>query len=472
MSKRTRLLSRRQFLGQASCAAVGSTALFSTLLNLRMANSAAAQTVPGVPGDYKALVCLFFAGGIDSFNLLVPRGTSEYAEYRSIRTDLALADTLLLPINPLVSPGKELGLHPGLTHLQSLFEAGNAAWVSNVGTLVYPTTLAEYESESVTLPLGLFSHSDQIKQWQTSVPQSSGAIGWGGRTADLLYSLNNNDKISMNISLAGSNVWQTGNQVVNYTITENGSTARSGYDYTWGIHPARGNAIDHQLDIEYQNLFERTFVRTSRDAIDAHLEFSAAIENAPTFDTEFANVADNNWLADDLQMVARTIAAHNALGMTRQTFFVQVGGWDHHDEVINNMGGMVPLVSEAVGAFYDAMVTAGEQNNVTLFTASDFARTLTSNGQGSDHAWGGNHFVVGGAVNGQRVYGTYPDLFEGNNLDTGRGRLIPTTSVDEYFAELALWFGVSPGELATVLPNVTNFYTPGVTPPLGFMATA
>lgn len=462
-------LSRRQFIGQASCAAIGSTALFSTLLNLRMANTAAAQTAP--LNDYKALVCLFFAGGCDSYNMLVPYGDAEYNEYAAIRGDLALskAGGQILPLTLGQSIGKELGVHHQMPEIQALFNSGNAAWLANVGTLVQPTTKEQYQAESVILPLGLYSHSDQIRQWQTSVPQDTSAIGWGGRTADLLHSLNNNDNISMNISIAGNNVWQAGNQVFEYSITPNGSVGRTNYDEGWGANPAMSAAIDSQLAADYKNLFESTFANTGKDAIDAHLEFSTATAAVPDFQTTFP---EGNYLADQLRMVARSIGAHTALNMNRQTFFVQFGGWDHHDEVLANMDNMVPMVSQAIDAFHSALGEINEQNNVTLFTASDFGRTLTSNGEGSDHAWGGNHLVVGGAVNGGNVYGTYPDLYEGNLLDTGRGRLIPSTSVDAYFGELALWFGVSPQDLPTVLPNVSNFYTPSATGPLGFMQTS
>ncbi|WP_309396594.1 DUF1501 domain-containing protein [Cerasicoccus maritimus] len=433
------------------------------MLNLRMASTAAAQTVTPA-SDYRALVCLFLAGGADSYNFLVPSGTDEYNEYAGVRADLALPQADLHTLNIANSIGKDLGVHPGMSELRDLFNAGNLAWVTNVGTLIEPTTLSQYQNELVNLPLGLYSHADQIKQWQTSVPQSGEAIGWGGRTADLLHSLNDNDRISMNISVAGSNVWQNGNQTFQYSIGTDGSQGLSGYDWDWGGYPARGAAIDSQMDIEYQNLFQKTFAQSTRNALDAHEEFSAATQGI-----ELATVFPETNLGSQLRMVAQTIAAHAALGMRRQTFFVQFGGWDHHDEVLGNMATMAPVISQAVAAFYAAMEEINEQNNVTLFTASDFGRTLTSNGEGSDHAWGGNHLVCGGAVNGANIYGTYPDLYADNPLDTGRGRLIPTTSVDEYFGELALWFGVSSSDLSMVLPNVTNFYTPGAMGPLGMM---
>jgi uncharacterized protein (DUF1501 family) len=461
-------ISRRHFLGQASCAAVGSSALFSMLLNMRMANTAAAQAAPDPfdPNDYKALVCLFLAGGNDSFNMLVPSGTDEYAQYAAIRKDLALSQASLLSLNPVVGIGRTLGLHPSMGGLASLFNSGKAAFIANVGTLIEPVTKSQYESKSVALPLGLYSHSDQIRQWQTSIPQGTGAVGWGGRTADLLHSLNTNQDISMSISLSGINTWQIGQNIVPYAITENGSIGLSGYEGTWGMNAIRGAAIDSALDLEYRDLFEKSLHNVNNHAIESHVQFSQAIENVADFSTQFPDTH----LGEELHMVAKTIAAHGPLGMRRQSFFVQRGGWDHHDEVISSQQYMLGEVSEAVAAFHSAMEEIGLDDSVTLFSASDFGRTLTSNGEGSDHAWGGNHFMVGGAVNGARIAGHYPDLIEDGDLDTGRGRLIPTTSCDEYFAELALWFGVPPSDLDTVLPNINAFYNPGSTnSPLGLL---
>ncbi|MEM7391569.1 MAG: DUF1501 domain-containing protein, partial [Verrucomicrobiota bacterium] len=207
--RKPRSYSRREFLGQANCAAIGSTCLFSNLLNLGQITAASGETVPA-GNDYRALVCILLAGGNDSFNMLVPRGAAEYAEYQTIRADLALAQNTLLPITPLTSDGKQYGIHPGMPEMQTLFNNGNLAFVSNVGTLVEPTTLTQFQNGSVPLPVGLFSHSDQIMHWQTSVPDRRSTIGWGGRTADVLSALNTNANISMNISLAGSNVFQAG----------------------------------------------------------------------------------------------------------------------------------------------------------------------------------------------------------------------------------------------------------------------
>ena len=455
-------LSRRRFLGQASCAAVGTTALFNTVLNMGMFNSLAA---PGAPG-YKGLVCLFLGGGIDSFNMLVPRGPAEYAEYAAARADLALAVDTLLPIVPATSDGREYGLHAGLPELQALFEQGNLALVANVGTLVEPTTLQQFQNRSVALPLGLFSHSDQAMHWQTSVPDQRTAVGWGGRMADVLQAGNCNQNISMNISLSGSNVFQSGNLTAHYTIGPEGSQGLRDYGETTPDALVRTEAIDGLLGLTYHNVFEKTFAARMRSAIDAHVEFSAAIEGLAPLQTVFSNTG----LSQRFRMIAQTIAAREALGMSRQTFFVMAGGWDHHDEVIVNQEAMLPVISQALGEFYSALEEIGVADDVVTFTASDFGRTLSSNGRGSDHAWGGNHLVLGGSVAGGEIYGQFPPLYLGNPLDVNRGRMIPTTSVDEYFAEMALWFGVPSTDLELVLPNIARFYSPGsATPPIGFL---
>lgn len=470
-------LNRRQFLGQASCAAVGSSSLFSTLLNLRMTGSAAAEallpshsaSLLAADNDYKALVCIFLAGGNDSFNMVVPRDTSHYNEYAAIRADLALPKGDLLPINVTNGNGRQYGVHPAMSEVAQLFNDGRLVFVANVGTLVEPTTKAGIDSGLATLPLGLYSHSDQIMHWQTSVPDKRTGFGWGGRTADLLHAVNSNDTFSMNISLAGTNLFQTGTSVTEYSVVPwgNGAIQVHGHDdIWWSRHVLQNAAIESMLDLSYQNLFEQTFASSTRAAMDGSELFASAIAAVPPFTTQFSE----NELSESLAMVAKTIAARQTLGFRRQTFFVMLGGWDHHDEVLDSQMAMLSIVSKAMMEFNDALTELGVQNQVTTFTASDFGRTLTSNGQGSDHAWGGNHMVMGG-VNGRQLYGDYPALYEDNPLDTGRGRLIPTIACDEYFAELALWFGVATGELGTVFPNIGRFYDPisGPRMPIGFL---
>jgi uncharacterized protein (DUF1501 family) len=462
-------LTRRRFLGRANCAAISSIPIANTLLNLKLAGDIAAAA-PG-PNDYRALVCLFFSGGIDSFNLLAPRGDDEYNEYKAIRTDLALTKESLLPITPVGLSGIQLGLHPGLSSVKQRFDAGQAAFVANVGTLIEPVTRAQYDAGLGKYPLGLFSHSDQIEQWQTGVSDVRSSRGWCGRAADLVQQFNGNNNVSMNISLAGSNVWQSGNDVYEYSVSPYGAEGLAGYDpaanIEWDSRAHFTKGVNSQLALDYQHLLTKAFSQKKRSAMDAYQLFDTAtkadLPETMVFPAE-------NYIADQLRMVVKSIRGAATLGHKRQTFFINVGGWDHHDEVLNNMGEMVPRVDAAIGAFFTALDQLGVSDKVTLFSASDFGRTLTSNGEGSDHAWGGNHFVVGGAVAGNKIYGQYPELYEDNPIDLGRGRIVPTTAVDLYFAELALWLGVPKSSLNLVLPNITNFYSlSSASNPVGFL---
>ena len=462
------LISRRRFLGQVNCAAISALPVLNTILNLNLVGRLAAAPAPG---DYRALVCLFLSGGADTFNVLVPRGTSEHAEYAAVRGGIALPIGSLRPINPTGLTGLSLGLHPGLTGVQTLFEAGKAAFVTNVGTLIERVNKNEYENDLKRLPLNLYSHSDQIEQWQTSTPDIRSPRGWAGRAADLLQSTNTNNAVSMNISLTGSNIWQSGENTLEYTISTDGAVGLNGYDPNntdpYSTVPLRTRAIDSQLGFQYQHLLSQAFAAKKVDAMDAYTLFNSATNVALPTSVTFPDT----YLGNQFKMIARTIAGHGGLGHNRQTFFVERGGWDTHDGVLAAQAEMLPEVDAAIKAFYDCLAALGLENSVTLFTASDFGRTLTTDNDGADHAWGGNQMVIGGAVNGKKIYGTYPTLTLDSPLDVGRGRLIPQISVDEFFAELALWFGVPPGSLDVVLPNIRNFYIPSAGGgPLGLMA--
>jgi len=437
-----------------------------------MTGRASAETLPA-GDDYKAIVCLFLQGGNDSFNMLVPRDDTSYGEYATIRSDLALPQESLLPITPATDDGRQYGLHPNIPEIRDLFAAGNLSFVANVGSLVEridPAVLSAgglqnaISTGQYPVPLGIYSHSDQAAHWHTSVPDGRGTVGWGGRTADLLQSLNTSDHVGMGISIDGNNILQSGQNVAHYTIGPDGSEGLAGY----GTSTLFTGAVDSILNAEYQNVLRQSYAQTTRDAIAADLQFSSALESTPDLTTSFPATQ----FGARLRMIARTIGARNELGMRRQTFFIENRGWDHHDELLDTQADMLTELSQSVAAFWNALTELGMQDEVLLFTASDFGRTLTSNGQGSDHAWGGNHFILGGApLKGGDIFGSYPELALGNNLDTGRGRLLPTTSVDEYFSELACWLGVSNTDLPTVFPNLTRFYTPGVDdPPLGFLA--
>ncbi len=459
------------------CAGLGLTSFLSSVTNLGLLNAAAINNMPtfvnSANTNYKALVCIALDGGNDSFNMLVPRGNSEYQEYASVRSNQALAQNTLLPITPQTSDGKQYGLHPNLTNIQNLFSNGNAAFVANVGSMIQPTTMSDYVS-GANLPLGLFSHLDQMQHWQTSIPQSRSSVGWGGRLADLLYSNNTNTDISMNISLDGVNIFQNGNNITEYAIqsTGQGSVSIAGYDETDAFNVIKRQTIDNLLDQSYQDVLKTAYANAITNSQSNALQFGAAINSVTPFTTTF----DGSDFSTKLEMVAKTIAARNTLGMCRQVFYVNIGGFDNHDEVLVNHGGLMAEIDAAIGSFWGVMQELGLINDVTLFTMSEFGRTLTSNGNGTDHGWGGNCLVVGGAVNGQNIYGQYPDLYIANPLDTGEGRLIPTTSCDEYFAELALWFAqngtstLSATQLTDILPNINNFWTPSVgQKPIGFM---
>lgn len=466
----SRPISRRKFIGQASCAALGSSALFSTLFNLRMSSVLSAQSLEPVEGeDYRALVCLFLAGGNDSFNMLVPHGQAEYQEYSIIRSDLALPNNQLLPLNGTVADGRAFAVHPGMTGVQQLYNDRRLAFVSNVGTLVEPTTLAQLESGRVKLPLGLFSHSDQIMQWQTSVPDQRSTTGWAGRMADLLHEANDDNTISMNISLSGNNVFQSGDTTVSFTVHHNrGVEGLDGYsDKPWLLESLRTSAINSMMDQHYKNIYAETYASILRNSIDAGKIFTDSLGQSTPVNSTFS---DNN-VSQSFRMIADIIAARGVLNKRRQTFFILFGGWDHHDEVLDNQAQMLPIVSHALSEFSQALDELGLTDKVTTFTSSDFSRTLTSNGRGSDHAWGANHMVMGGAVNGGQIYGQYPSLYSGGPQDYGRGRLIPTLSVDEYFAELALWFGVPRSGLTHLFPNLDRFYDPySLNSPIGFLS--
>lgn len=446
------ILNRRHFLGQASCAAVTATPMLSTLLNLKLVNNSSAATSSD---DYKALVCIFLAGGIDSHNTLVPSDPESYAAYTRARSDLALAKESLLPLNGSLG-GKTYGLHATMKEVQSMYNAGELSFVANVGTLVEPTDLRGFENGSSKLPLGLFSHSDQIMHWQTSVPDARAPYGWAGRVADLIDDTYNKSDVSMNISLSGSNFFQAGERTVSYEVSPNGngSIQLNGFGSDPAIQALSKTAVKNLMDLEYKNVFKSTFAKKNKESIEVSDQFANAIAGS-SVSTAFSPTQ----LSQSLKMISRTIKSHQKLGMKRQTFFVLYGGWDHHEELINNQNTMLPIVSQAMGEFNQSMKEIGMSKNVTTFTSSDFARTLSSNGRGSDHGWGGNHMVMGGAVKGGRIFGDYPNLAPGNPLDTGRGRLIPTLSTDEYFAELALWFGVSKADLPQIFPNLSRFYS-------------
>lgn len=458
--------SRRRFIKQSSCAAIGSTTLLNTLINLKTLNAAAiSNSTVSLGGDYKAMVCLLLGGGNDSFNMLIPTDQAAYDEYATTRSNMAIPQADILPLS-----GVNYGLHPSLSGVQSLFDNNKLAFISNVGTMVEPTTKTQFYNESVDLPLGLYSHADQVQQWQTSVPHERSNIGWGGKTADLLNSMNTNDSISMNISLSGANIYQRGNNTVEYTIDPyDGSLGIRGYGGTNTLDQIKTATTDNMVQAAYADIFKQTYVDVIKVSRDAHLEFSSAIDSVSPFSTVTFSDTD---LSQSFHMIAKTIAARNTLNFTRQIFFVELGGFDMHDELLNSHTEAMSLMNDALVEFNQAMEELNVSDCVTTFTMSEFSRTLTSNGNGTDHAWGANVLAMGGAVNGGTIYGNYPSLLLDGPAEVGGGVLIPDISTDEYFTELALWFGVSPSDLSILFPNIGNFYdTTSGSLPLGFLTT-
>ncbi len=455
------------------CRAVGTTGLLSALSSLRLMGAAASpangprvpSTAAAVAPDFKALVCVFLQGGNDANNMIVPTG-SGYAAYAAARANLALPGGALVGLSPKSGDGRTFGLHPAMGDIGTLFAQGRAAVLANVGTLVYPTTLDQYRARSVPLPPQLFSHSDQTVQWQHSVPDRPSGTGWGGRIADLVNAFNANNQISMSISLAGTNVFQVGSRVAQYAVSTNGAVTFDGK--TGGNNPLSFAAQRDTFRQAHTSLFDSAFAGIADGALASGDFLNTVLAAAPALTTVFP--ATN--LGNQLRMVARLISVASSLNLKRQVFFVQLGGWDTHaaqldqaNPLTGTHAALLQQVSQALRAFYNATVEIGAAEQVTAFTASDFGRTYRSNGEGSDHGWGNHQLVVGGAVKGGDIYGRMPNLTVNGPDDTGQGRWIPTTSVDEYAATLATWFGVSATDLPVVLPNIGRF----AKPQLGFL---
>lgn len=484
--KSVSVMTRRGFIRQAACAALGTGALTAAIGDLRFINSAVAQTAIS---DYKALVCIFLAGGNDSNNLIIPINPTEYADYAAIRTDvLALpmsgAPNVALPLSPLSSDGHDYGLHPACPELATLFHESKLSILFNTGTLVFPMTRAQFQGGMLQRPPQLFSHSDQVTQWQTSIPDRPPLTGWGGRCADLLAAVQPNAPISLSVTLAGANTFEVGNTVSQYSVTGSGAINLS------SVTGARLQSLTNILALPYPNLQAQAYADVGEHAIQTGGVLNSAIAstaaanywNVPfptTVTSPTGGIPFNSSLASQLRMVARLIeagnrsAANGGFGMRRQIFFCQVGGYDTHSgqtpgpgqTVIGSHANLLAELSQNMLAFQRAMEQSGLSNNVTTFTASDFGRTFPCNGVGSDHGWGGHHLIMGGAVNGRRTYGRFPTLAVNGPDDTSTGRWIPTTAIDQYFATLATWFGVDSGNLSTVFPNLNRFSTPN----LGFV---
>lgn len=461
------LHTRRAFLRRSTQLGLAGTAL-PFALNLAAMGEAAAFTAT----DYKALVCVFLYGGNDYANTVVTYDDPSYTRYNTIRGGgggqsaggialgkAALAATLLNPTEPLPG-GRQYALHPSMPGLTGLFNSGKAAVQLNVGPLVVPLTRAQYSSPdraTYPLPPKLFSHNDQQSVWQSSSPEGS-TVGWGGNMGDLALSSNGNSLFTC-ISVTGNAVFLSGDSALQYQVSTNGAVSINGVKNSVYGSTAVRSALTSLIQQPSSQTLENEYTRVTARAIAAEGQITSGLAGV-TLGTPFPT---GNSLSDQMKMVARLIGARATLGSTRQVFMVSLGGFDLHDNLIAQQPVLMQRVSEAMTAFYNATVELGVADKVTAFTASDFGRTLSSNGDGSDHGWGSHHLMVGGAVKGKAFYGSAPPVSITNTAapedqwHVGQGRLLPTTSVDQYAATLAKWFGVADNEMAGVLPNISHF---------------
>ncbi|HSI60637.1 MAG TPA: DUF1501 domain-containing protein [Ideonella sp.] len=416
------------------------------------AMQAGAQAAP--EEDYRALVCVFLLGGNDGNNLIVPTDTTPYARYRQARANLAIPREQLLAINPANSNGAAYGLHPALGGVQALFNSGQAAVVANTGPLMVPTSQAQWATRSVPLPLNLYSHSDQQGMWQSAIADGPARNGWGGRLLERLVAEGSANRGYSAVSLAGGNVWESGDtSLTAYRVSPSGNF---GFDF---YNPA-GSA--DPLSAAVGSLLAETsadpFAQTWLDMLDRSLDNQRVLTGALATGTTLATAFPETGLGVQLRMAARLIAARQALGLKRQCFYCSIGGFDTHgDDQLQRQQEAFTEIGDAVAAFHAATVELGVSRQATLFTASDFGRTLASNGQGSDHGWGSHHLVVGGSVRGQRIVGSFPELVLGGPDDAGEGVWIPTTSIDQFGGELARWFGADTATVNQIFPRLGHF---------------
>ena len=448
-------LKRRSFLklsgtSIASASLGGMTSALSAL-------SASAQT----SGDYKAMVCLFLFGGMDCHDTVIPYDSASYEQWASIRSSLVALHGAsrsrdnLLPITAANSNlgGRAFALSPQMPNLQALFNSGNAAIVGNVGPLVAPTDADSFEQQAVSLPARLFSHNDQQATWMAGGPEGA-LTGWAGLFADVMTQRQTSDDPTFAaVSAGGGELIATGKQVVPFRVGPNGAVQPYVVD---GV----GAQLGSQLAAHFSgsgyggtNLIVHDVKGAMNQAYTANEQYNAAAANLDLGDITFPNSP----LGRQLQTIAQTIALREELNSSRQIFTAAIGGFDTHDNQANTLPGLHSQIDAAVSAFHQAMVTMGLDQDVVLFTASDFGRTLAINGDGTDHGWGGHHFVVGGGVAGGRIHGSIPEARFGHSLDAGGGRLIPDTSVEQFAAPLGRWFGLNDVELDAALPNLRNF---------------
>jgi uncharacterized protein (DUF1501 family) len=468
---------RRQFLRTASMASMAGFYVSPFLLEL---NSMAAMA-QGTTSDYRALVCVYLQGGNDGHGTVIATDPSSFAAFTQARSGapgLAYPMSELLPITPRTQQsGRTFALNPNLGGVQNLFNAGRAGIVANTGTLITPATKSQVKANSVPLPSSLFSHFDQTAAWQAIASNlgSGERVGWGGAVADAVEAMNMNSNAMFTcISTSGNALFLAGQSSFQLNVTSAGPVPIYGLTQPpFGLSSA-ANPLNSILTADETNLFAKEYEVVLKRSMQAQTTLAGAmaaagsggVANPPQYLDPMTNKLANNPLASSLQTVARIIAGRASLGVSRQIFYVQLGSFDTHDGQAQTHAKLLTQLGAAFEYFDNVMVTMGLSNNVTSFTISDFGRTLTCNSDGTDHGWGSHHFVVGGAVQGQDMYGQYPVVGVDQTNDVGAGRLIPTTSVEQYAGTLCRWFGLSDGQIRTVFPNFGNF---GSSPYLGFL---
>jgi uncharacterized protein (DUF1501 family) len=404
--------------------------------------------------DYKALVNVFLFGGNDAFNMVVPRSVAEHGVYARSRQNLAIARDTLLPIDPLTSDGAQYGLHPSMAPLAPRFAAGQLGVVANVGPLVQPVTRDQVLARSVPLPPQLFSHNDQQDQWQTLSGRLGLRTGWAGRAADSIAADTLAQRLPINVSLTGTTTFQIGADAAPYNIGTDGAPTHFVLSSPQAAFYAERRAMFERLlatrsDSAITRSFSAVHARSLRLADTVNGALAAAVPLRTVFPTTS--------LAAQLAMVARLIAVRDALQMQRQVFMVATGGYDTHDNQNADQPRLLGDLAAALAAFQSALEELGIAGSVVTFTQSDFGRTLTSNGDGTDHGWGSHQLVLGSPVRGRQIYGTMPRLEIGGPDDIGGGRIVPTLAVDQFAATLLRWFGLTPAQIDTVAPNLRNF---------------
>ena len=466
--------SKRQFIRSATGLSLAAGSLVASRLGSSLAVSLAgiaalaSQSAHAASSEYRALVCLYLAGGNDAHNWVIPIDTSGFSDYVKARSNLAMPASSLanLAPSPRQAIGRIFGMPTDLAPMRDLYESRQMAVVANVGPLLRPTSRAQYDA-GAALPPKLYSHNDQASNWQSLAPEGARS-GWGGRIGDLFLSANGNP-VFTTVSASGNAIFLSGNNATQYQIGTSGAVGIGGLNDRSTLGSTSVSAAIRRTQFDPgDNLFQAEvtrIVKRSSEAFDVLAGVLSKVNVAPIVSNPIvlsngATVAIAQApLARQLRAVAQMIGAAPTLGMRRQVFMVSMGGFDSHGNQMRDAPALMATVAQSISYFMATMRSMGLANNVTLFTASDFGRTLTSNGSGTDHGWGNHHFVVGGAVRGGDIYGRFPITALGTSDDLGSGRMLPSTSVTEYAATLARWMGVSANDMPLVLPNIAEFGT-------------